>query len=223
VATAGNVTGDEWASHCCRFEERTRKALAVGRKHDGGGARDEWSNVLRRAEMFDDPVAQPCHEFVVADSGPVGFVEPAEELEASIGEFCAESTRSLDKLDHALVAEQTPDEEKHWRALGQGRWHKMVEIDTRSWQHPGLVRSDDPDGDALNAEVAHSPVGGRILRRNHDRLVAGRAKAPDQPLPEVRDIPVAVRGKYDGPRGHPLRQALSSWKRGISTSKALPS
>src|SRR5205814_3374854 len=167
VATAGNVTGDEWASHCCRFEERTRKALAVGRKHDGGGARDEWSNVLRRAEMFDDPVAQPCHEFVVADSGPVGFVEPAEELEASIGEFCAESTRSLDKLDHALVAEQTPDEEKHWRARGQGRWHKMVEIDTRSWQHPGLVRSDDP---AANKEIAIL----LILEENH-----GSAGKPD--------------------------------------------
>jgi hypothetical protein len=50
------------------------------------------------------------------------------------------------------------------------------------------------------------------MRRDYHRLIAGSPQRADKSLAEVGDVPVAVRGKNDGPRRGRLRQALSNWK-----------
>jgi len=81
----------------------------------------------------------------------------------------------------------------------------------------------DLDRDALDTQVTHPGVGRGVRRSDDRRVIACRLKRPHEALAEIGDIPVAVRGKDDGPGRGRLRQALSRWKRGISTSNALPS
>ena len=70
---------------------------------------------------------------------------------------------------------------------------------------------------------AHSASAAGSDWRDDDRLVARALERADQPGAENGDIPRAVRGENPSRSGRHGVQALSSWKRGMATSNAVPS
>src|SRR4051812_25946516 len=53
-AASRNIGRDQWLCHGGGFEERSRRAFAIGRENDAIGLGDEWPNIIRGPEVLND-------------------------------------------------------------------------------------------------------------------------------------------------------------------------
>ena len=53
-AASRNIGRDQWLCHSGGFEQRSRRAFAIGRENDAIGLGDERPNIIRGPEVLDD-------------------------------------------------------------------------------------------------------------------------------------------------------------------------
>ena len=126
LPAARNIRGDQRPGHRAAFEQRSRQSFAIGRQHDRARLGDERTNIIGRARDI-RPALRPPIASALPRQWPSGSgIEPAEQLEPGAGILRPGQLGRLDELPHALVRQQSPDEQEDRLARSPRAWPAQI-------------------------------------------------------------------------------------------------
>src|SRR4051812_5865770 len=120
-AASRNIGRDQWLCHSGSFEQRSRRALAIGRENHAIGLGDERPNIIRGPEVLDYTLCHPTIDIIAGHGRAIFGVEKTKQSAVRFRVCGLDKACRVDELPDALVVEE-PGNQQEPESLAPA-WH----------------------------------------------------------------------------------------------------